>query len=85
MGPAEPKTIYKDGEMGSKFVTPTPGQAPEELVKLCLKRLVLTFSIQPFRNSALGPAEPKTIYEEGDMGHKFVVPNPGKQSEETVE
>ena len=41
--------------------------------------------IQPFRNSALGPAEPKTIYEEGDMGHKFVVPNPGKQSEETVD
>ena len=39
---------------------------------------------QPFRNSALGPAEPKTIYGAGELGQKFVDPTPGQPTEEIV-
>ena len=53
--------------MGHKYVTPNPGQKYDDI---------------PFRNSAMGSAEPKTIYKEGDKGQKFVVPNPSINPEE---
>ena len=35
---------------------------------------------QPYRNSSLVLAEPKTIYADGEQGKKFVTPTPGEAS-----
>ena len=37
---------------------------------------------QPYRNSSLVLAEPKTIYADGEQGKKFVTPTPGEASED---
>ena len=35
---------------------------------------------QPYRNSSLVLAEPKTIYADGEQGKKFVTPTPGEET-----
>ena len=66
---AGPKSLYKDGEMGQKFVDPNPGSSVEE---------------KPFRTSTLVMAGPKILYGDGETGQKFVMPNPGLNNEALV-
>ena len=86
---AEPKSIYKNGDQGNKYVQASNKSEQTDLVKLI--NYFFLFSInsmlkgvaKPFRNHSFGIAAPKTIHEIGDQGSKYVQASPQSQLEQS--
>ena len=69
-------------EVGNKYVVPDKEPASDTVCKTQMFRFEILFSLQPFRNSSLLRAEPKSIHDAQEVGNKYVVPD--KESDDTV-
>ena len=72
---AEAKTIYGDGHVGQKYVTPTAVVDEKVSYLIDVFWYFQEFVFQPFRNSPMVLAEAKSIYDDGHVGQKYLTPS----------
>ena len=79
---AEAKSIYGDGHVGHKYVTPSAEN--DDKVRDFKHLFSEIYFSQPFRNSPMVLAEAKSIYGDGHVGQKHVVPSAGDNDEKVT-